>query len=75
MLTGDPIGTDAVDAESVITGLTPVTASENVAVLVPPGPVAVIVYVARALVAVAVPEISPVDVLIDKPVGNDGLIE
>ena len=51
------------------------TVSVTVVVPLPPAFVAVTVYVTAPVVTVGVPDITPVDVLIDRPVGNDGLIE
>ena len=46
-----------------------------VVVLVPPGFLAVIVYVVFAEIVVGVPEIVPVVISITRPVGKAGLIE
>ena len=48
------------------------TAKVNVVELLPPAFVAVIVYVAEALIPVGVPEIAPVDVSSVRPTGSSG---
>ena len=51
------------------------TVSVTVVVPLPPAFVAVMVYVAIAVIAVGVPDITPVLVLSDKPAGNAGLTD
>lgn len=48
------------------------TTTVIVAVVLPPVLVAVTVYVADEVIAVGVPEITPVEVLRESPVGSDG---
>ena len=55
-----------------IVGGTSLTTMVSVAVSVPPVLVAVTVYVAEEVIAVGVPEITPVDVSRAMPAGSDG---
>ena len=77
------VGVVAVIAESLVSvnelglyiieeGMTSLTTTVIVAVALPPLLVAVTVYVADEVIAVGVPEITPVEVLKESPAGSDG---
>lgn len=77
------VGVVAVIAESLVSvnelglyvieeGMTSLTTTVIVAVALPPLLVAVTVYVADEVIAVGVPEITPVEVLNESPDGSDG---